>query len=95
MVFCSAPAFSKMQAKLMSSPAYPITDLPASSSLQVVIATHWREYLMEAAELGALMLGICLFGTLFYSSASPLADLALPHSIKAVLMGFAWPLRRF
>lgn len=88
MVFCSAPAFSKMQAKLMSSPAYLITDLPASSSLQVVIATHWRECLMEAAELGALMLGICLFGTFFYSSASPLADLALPHSIKAVLMGF-------
>jgi aquaporin Z len=77
-----------MQAQLMSSPAYPITDLPASSSLQVVIATHWREYLMEAAELGTLMLGICLFGTLFYSSASPLADLALPHSIKALLMGF-------
>ena len=43
---------------------------------------------MEAAELGALMLGICLFGTLFYSSASPSADLALPHSIRAVLMGF-------
>jgi len=87
-VFCSAPTIAKMQSKLMSSPAYAITGLSSSASLKVAIATHWREYLMEAAELGVLMLGICLSGTLFYSSASPLSRLALPRSGKAALMGF-------
>jgi len=86
-VFCSALTIPKMQAKLMSSRPYPITDLSASVSLQAAIAAHWTEYLMEAAELGALMLGICMSGTLFYSSASPLAGLGLPRSSKAVLMG--------
>jgi aquaporin Z len=72
----------------MSARAYPTTGLSASATLSVAIATHWREYLMEAAELGALMLGICLFGTLFYSSASPLSGFALPPEGKAMIMGF-------
>jgi aquaporin Z len=51
--------------------------------------THWREYLMEAAELCVLMISICLFSTLIYSSASPLRALPLSGTAKAFLMGVA------
>ena len=49
--------------------------------------THWREYLMEASELGALMLCICLFGTFLYSDTSPMARFALSQFENAVIMG--------
>ena len=42
---------------------------------------------MEAAELGVLMLCICLFGTLFYSNASPLEPVGFTRFDRAVLMG--------
>jgi aquaporin Z len=48
---------------------------------------HWREYLMEASELGALMLCICLFGAVLYSNASPLIRFALSRSEDAAIMG--------
>ena len=44
---------------------------------------------MEATELGALMFGICLFATSLYSSASPLAAVALPELARPFLMGAA------
>ena len=50
---------------------------------------HWREYLMEAAELAVLMLAICLFGTLFYGNAAPLKHFGLSRSLRAALMGLA------
>ncbi len=42
---------------------------------------------MEAAELGLLMLGICLFGALTYSMRSPLRHLALSPFEASGLMG--------
>ena len=42
---------------------------------------------MEATELCALMLAICLFATFLYSSASPMAEAALPHLARPFLMG--------
>jgi hypothetical protein len=67
---------------------YTVTQFSPSTSLAQALKIHWREYMMEAAELGVLMFCICLFGTL-YSSASPLDPLGLSRIDKAFLMGFA------
>jgi aquaporin Z len=71
----------------ISSHDYPITALGPSASLTDAVATHWREYLMEAIGLGVQMLCICIFGTLLYSSASPISRLALPRAANAAMMG--------
>jgi len=63
--------------------------------LSQALKIHWREYLMEAAELGVLMFCICLFGTLLYSSASPLEPLALSRIDKGFLMGIAVAITTF
>jgi aquaporin Z len=71
----------------MSSELFPVSQLPQAASLADAFRLHWREYLMEAAELGVLMFCICLFGTLLYSSASPVCRLELSFIEKAALMG--------
>jgi aquaporin Z len=73
----------------MTPHSYLVTALAPSASLADAFRTHWREYLMEAAELCLLMVSICLFGTLIYSRASPLTPLALSGTAKAFLMGIA------
>jgi aquaporin Z len=73
----------------MPTPEYPVTALNSSASLLEAARKHWREYLMEAAELGVLMFCTCLFSTLLYSAGSPLEKLALPERAKPVLMGVA------
>lgn len=65
------------------------TPLASFATPAEAVRTHWREYLMEAAELGALMFSICLFGSMLYSTASPLHTVALSLSVKALLMGIA------
>jgi aquaporin Z len=72
-----------------------ITALPRSASLREAFRVHWREYLMEATEMGALMFAICFFATSLYSSASPLAALALPNLARPFLMGAAVALATF
>ncbi len=42
---------------------------------------------MEGAEIGVLMLGTCISGTLLYSRDSPLSSLALSRTIRSLLMG--------
>lgn len=42
---------------------------------------------MEFSETGALMFSICLFGTLLYSTASPMARFALLRTESATIMG--------
>ena len=44
---------------------------------------------MEGTEIGALMLSICMCGTLLYSSDSPLQSLALSRALRSILMGTA------
>ena len=58
-----------------------VTELLSSATLVDAYKTHWREYLMEAAELAALMFCICLFGALIYSRASPLHLFALSRTV--------------
>jgi aquaporin Z len=50
---------------------------------------------MEGAEIGGLMLSICFFGALFYSSKSPLLDLSLSRATSSALMGAAIALTTF
>ena len=74
---------------------FPITALARSASLADALRAHWREYLMEGAELAALMLGTCVWGTLFYSRESPLKGLDIPGALDSVLMGIAIALTIF
>jgi hypothetical protein len=73
----------------IASRPFSVTRLSPSALLAQALETHWREYLMEAAELGVLMFSICLFGMLLYSGVSPLEPLGLTHIEKAFLMGIA------
>jgi aquaporin Z len=57
--------------------------------MRAVLASHWPEYLIEAAGLGAFMLVACAFGTLLGHPASPLVQ-ALPAPLtRRALMGAA------
>ncbi len=73
----------------VAAPLYPVTALAPSASLAESIEAHWREFLMEGAEIGGLMLSICFFGALLYSSKSPLRYLALSPPANSALMGTA------
>jgi aquaporin Z len=72
-----------------------VTELASSASLADAYKTHWREYLMESAELAILMFCICLFGTLIYSGESPLDPFALSRTVKGFLMGVAIAISTF
>lgn len=61
----------------------------ASASLADAIGLHWREYMMEGTELACLMLSICIFGTLLYSSDSPLSYFLTSPEVRSALMGIA------
>jgi len=66
-------------------PHFSVTNLSATATPVEAITTHWREYLMEGAELCVLMFCICFFGTMVYSKASPLS--VFSESSKSFLMG--------
>jgi aquaporin Z len=72
-----------------------VTALPRSASIVEAVSTHWREYLMEATEIGALMLSTCIWGTLIYSNESPLTSLGLSQTFKSMLMGTAIAITTF
>jgi aquaporin Z len=73
----------------MLSPSYAVDDLVTSASFAQTIRAHWKLYLMEAAELAALMFSICLFGALVYSAESPLQRFSLSLGQKSFFMGIA------
>jgi aquaporin Z len=50
---------------------------------------------MEGAEIGGLMVSICLFGAVLYSRTSPLRRLALSTGMNSALMGTATALTTF
>jgi aquaporin Z len=72
---------------MMSSRRFAITALAASASFAEAVRSHWSEYLMEAAELAALMFCICLTGTLVYSHDSPLGRFSLSMTESGLAMG--------
>jgi aquaporin Z len=71
----------------MSLQQYRITALCPSASLLDAIQTHWREYLMEAAEMATLMLCICAAGSLLYGRTSAVANLGLSWLARSAIMG--------
>src|SRR5215510_586560 len=80
----------------MSTPhPYPAAPLVPSASLAEAVRAHWREYMMEGTEIGALMLSICMCGTLLYSSESPLQYLDLSRALRSILMGTAISMTTF
>lgn len=74
---------------------FPITALAPSASIAEAIHTHWREYLMEAAEIAALMLSTCICGALLYSPDSPVKNAHLSGAPRSILMGFAVAMTAF
>src|ERR1700760_653280 len=71
----------------MSLGQYRITALCPSASLMDAIRTHWREYLMEAAEMAMLMLCICCAGSLLYGRNSAVAHLGFSWLARSAIMG--------
>ena len=71
----------------MSSEHYRITALAPKASFVDALRTHWREYLMEAAELAAFMVSVCTVGTLLYGQNSPLDSLGGSQITRSILMG--------
>jgi aquaporin Z len=78
-----------LNTQTMPSRSYEIDSLVNSASFTEAVRKHWKIYLMEAAELAALMLCICLSGALLYSAESPLQRLSLSLNQKSFLMGMA------
>ncbi|MFZ0589283.1 MAG: aquaporin, partial [Bryobacteraceae bacterium] len=74
---------------------FAVTVLGPSASFAEALKAHWREYLMESAQIGALMFCICLSATLLYGSESPLRALAIRTSVKPFIMGTAVALSTF
>ena len=53
------------------------------------LASHWPEYLMEAAELGLYMFLTCMFATVLQHPASPVRQLVPIEVARRGLMGLA------
>ena len=54
--------------------------------MRAALASHWPEYLIEAAGLGVFMLSACVFGALLGHPASPIAGrVARPLVMRAVM----------
>jgi aquaporin Z len=73
----------------MAPHPFLVTQLSPSASIAEALKTHWREYLMEAAELGVLMFCICVCGTVLYSNTSPVKRFGLTPTDNAFCMGVA------
>jgi aquaporin Z len=73
----------------MTTSPFVITALSKDATLLDALAAHWREYLMEASESGALMMLLCACGVLIYSGQSPLAAFHLSAAASSALMGAA------
>src|ERR1700722_7965834 len=70
----------------MSLQQFRITALCPSATLFDAVRTHWREYLMEAAEMAMLMLCICAAGSLLYGRYSPMPQ-GLSWLTRSAIMG--------
>jgi aquaporin Z len=80
----------------MPSPhLFPVTALAPAASIGEALHTHWREYLMEAAEIAAFMLSTCICGALLYSPNSPLKEAGISHTFRSILMGCAIAITTF
>jgi aquaporin Z len=79
----------------LPSRPYSVTQLSPSASLAQALKIHWREYLMGGCRTGCAYVLHLPFGTLLYSSASPLTPLDLSRIGKGFLMGIAVAITTF
>src|SRR5215475_14259775 len=79
----------------MPSGLFRNTALAPDASLTDAIRSHWREYLMEATELAALMLSLCAAGTLLYGYRSPLTRFRLNALTQSTFMGIVLAIATF
>jgi aquaporin Z len=63
--------------------SFRVTALAPGASIAEAWRTHWREYLMEAAQTGALLFCIGLFASLLYSGVA----LQVPQAMRPFAMG--------
>jgi aquaporin Z len=61
----------------------------ASQSALSALQSHWPEYLMEAALLGAFMISACVFAVLLEHPSSPLQQSIDSAIVRRALMGVA------
>src|SRR5437867_6183940 len=63
--------------------------LSEMSAFRTALASHWPEYLMEAAALGLFMLSACTFGVLLEHPMSPVQQSIEDPFIRRALIGVA------
>src|SRR5262245_32516055 len=64
-------------------------EMPAQSDAIDSLASHWPEYLIEAAGLCLFMISACSFATLLENPASPVRQAITDPLTRRVLMGIA------
>ena len=68
----------------------PMIEMPSSAPQLGAIdslRTHWPEYLMEAALLGAFMVSACIFGAVYEFPQSPIHQAIHSSLLRRLLMG--------
>jgi aquaporin Z len=60
-----------------------------AKSMTEALATHWPEYLMEAAGLGVFMISACVFSVVLFHPSSTVAQSVRSEAGRRVLMGIA------
>ena len=69
--------------------SFIVCTLGPSASPWEALVLHWREYLMEGAELGIFMLAASLFGTLLFYTHSPVLRSVPNLALRLILMGIS------
>jgi len=87
----SASGISNCGTASSASPeiASPRSPTSAWEGAARVLARHWPEYCMEAAELGIFMISACVFTTLIQYPGSPVHDLLPDPFLRRLLTGLA------
>jgi len=67
----------------------PVEPAPARSGPHAALRQHWREYLMEAAELGVFMISACVVVALLEHPGSAARQLISGPALRRVLTGIA------
>ena len=60
--------------------------------MKEALKTHWPEYLMESAELGAFMVSACVFTAIIWHPASPVRQSIQDPLLRRMLTGIAMAL---
>jgi aquaporin Z len=64
-------------------------DSAIARTLSAALASHWPEYLMEAAELGLFMISACFFAVLLGHPGSPVSRAIPDPFVRRMLIGIA------